>query len=75
MNNCMETLLNLFDEASIILIPKPDKETKRKENYRAISLTNIDAKIHSILKWLCTMTKWDWFLECKDGSTYKNQLR
>ena len=32
-------------EASIILIPKPEKETTKKKSYRPISLMNIDAKI------------------------------
>ena len=39
------TLPNTFYEATITLIPEPDKDTTKKENYTLISLMNIDAKI------------------------------
>ena len=40
---------NSFYEATITLIPKPDKDATKKENYRLISLMNIDVKVLKIL--------------------------
>ena len=40
-----ETLPSSFYEATITLIAKPDKDITKKENFRPISLMNIDTKI------------------------------
>ena len=39
------TFPNSFYEATISLIPKPDKDVTKKQNYRPISLMTINAKI------------------------------
>ena len=36
---------NSFYKATITVIPKPDKDNTKKENYRPISLMNIEPKI------------------------------
>ena len=39
------TLPKTFHEATITVIPKPDKDTTKKENYRPISLMTTDTEI------------------------------
>jgi hypothetical protein len=49
------TLPNSFYEATITLIPKPQKDPTKIENFRPISLTNINAKYS--IKFLLTESK------------------
>ena len=68
-------------EASIILIPKTDKDTTKKENFRPIELMNIDAKIlnkilaNPIQQYIKKIIHHDQLNSsqgCKDGTIFTN---
>ena len=73
---------NSFYEATITLIPKPDKDNTKKESCRPISLMNIDAKIinkiltkriQQHIKKFKHHNQLGLFQGCKDSSIYTNQ--
>ena len=75
-------LPNSLCEATITLIPKPDKDTTKRENYKPISLMNTDAKIFNKIlanrsqqhnKRIIYHDQMVLSQGCKDSSIYANQ--
>lgn len=68
------TFPNTILKAKITLLPKPDKDITREENYRPMPLVHIDAKtltkilqnqMLQFVKRIRHVTKWDLFKGCK----------
>ena len=74
-----ETLPSSLYKATVTLISKPDKDTRhKKENYRTISLMNMDAQIlanqiQQYLKRILHHSQWDLSQACKYSSIYAKQ--
>ena len=77
------TLPNSFHKVTTTLIPKPDKDNTKQENYRPISLMNINAnvlnkilekQIQHYIKQTVPHDQVGFIPGIKDSSTYANQL-